>query len=78
MKYSEEPENLPHWSLSNELQLYETIDHGVKKLESENQEDDTIFKKDRPEFIDVSCHSMSPETRQRQVNYTTFFVKYSE
>ncbi|XP_044754579.1 S-phase kinase-associated protein 2 [Coccinella septempunctata] len=69
VKYSNEIENLPHWSLSNELELHEEIDQGVKKLEpeSEIQEDDTIFKKDRPEFIDVSCHSMSPGTRQKQI-----------
>ncbi|KAK9871829.1 hypothetical protein WA026_014285 [Henosepilachna vigintioctopunctata] len=68
-KYSESTENLPHWSLSNELELHDIIDQGVKKLESEteNQEDDTIFKKDRPEYIDVSCHSMSPGTKQKQI-----------
>lgn len=69
-KYSNETENLPNWSLSNELELHEVIDQGVKKLEPETvetHEDDTIFKKDRPEFIDVSCHSMSPQTKQKQI-----------
>ncbi|KAL3268145.1 hypothetical protein HHI36_007273 [Cryptolaemus montrouzieri] len=65
-KYSDETENLPHWSLSNELELHEIIDQGVKKLESESesQEDESAFRK---EFTDVSINSISPESRQKQL-----------
>lgn len=61
------------WSLlNNDLVLHDVFDHGVGRLDCDNEDiftdtDDTIFNKNDPDTIDVSCVSMTPNTREKQV-----------
>lgn len=58
--------------MNNELVLHDVYDHGVGRLDCDNEDiftdsDDTIFDKNDPDTIDVSCVSMTPNTREKQV-----------
>lgn len=61
------------WALNskNDLELDEIFDRGVGRLDCEVDDiftdDDTIFNKNEPGAIDVSCVSMTPNTRDKQV-----------
>ncbi|KAJ8928031.1 hypothetical protein NQ314_019442 [Rhamnusium bicolor] len=59
------------WSLNkSEVVLHEVYDHGVGRLDCDAEEvltdDDTIFNKNEPGAIDVSCCSMTPNSRDKQ------------
>lgn len=60
------------WSLSKgEVVLDEIYDHGIGRLDCDSEvvtDDDTIFNKNEPVGIDVSCASMTPNTRGKQVS----------
>lgn len=60
------------WSLSNgEVVLHEVYDHGIGRLDCDTEvvtDDDTIFNRNEPVGIDVSCASMTPNTRGKQVS----------
>lgn len=64
------------WSLSKgEVVLHEVYDHGIGRLDCDSEvvtDDDTIFKRDEPIGIDVSCASMTPNTRGKQVRLHNF------
>ncbi|CAG9828950.1 unnamed protein product [Diabrotica balteata] len=61
------------WSFhKNEVVLHETFDHGVGRLDCDTEEiytdDDTIFNRNIPGSIDISCASMTPNTREKQLS----------
>lgn len=66
------------WSLNkNDVVLHDIYDNGVGRLDCDAEEvvtdDDTIFNKNDPRAIDVSCVSMTPNSRNKQVRRTIFF-----
>ncbi|CAH1102732.1 unnamed protein product [Psylliodes chrysocephalus] len=77
-RYDEEDDefNKPEgWSLNvhrNKVLLHEVFDHGVGRLDCDDEEiftdDDTIFNSNEPGAIDVSCSSMTPNTRDKQLS----------
>ncbi|XP_056635293.1 S-phase kinase-associated protein 2 [Diorhabda carinulata] len=75
-RYDEDVDDLnknERWSLhKNEVVLHEIFDHGVGRLDCDDEEiftdDDTIFCKTEPGAIDVSCASMTPNTRDKQLS----------
>ncbi|CAG9819243.1 unnamed protein product [Phaedon cochleariae] len=74
-RYDEDVDELDkndRWSLNrSEVVLHEVFDHGVGRLDCDPDDiltdDDTIFNKDEPGAIDVSCVSMTPNTRDKQL-----------
>ncbi|KAF7279944.1 S-phase kinase-associated protein 2-like [Rhynchophorus ferrugineus] len=61
------------WILSNkELVLHEVYDHGIGRLDCDSDdlvtEDDSIFNKSEGIGIDVSCASMTPNTKGKQLS----------
>ncbi|XP_023019866.1 S-phase kinase-associated protein 2 [Leptinotarsa decemlineata] len=74
-RYDEEVDELDkggHWSLNkNDVVLHEVFDRGVGRLDGDPEEeltdDDTIFNKGEPGAIDVSCVSMTPNSRDKQL-----------
>lgn len=61
------------WSLNkSDVVLHEIYDQGIGRLDCDTEEvltdDDTIFCKDEPQAINVSCVSMSPNTKVKQVS----------
>lgn len=73
--YESEESKGPLWTLSNrEVVLHEVYDHGIGRLDCDSEDvvtdEDTIFNKDDLVAVDVSCASMTPDTRGKQVrNY---------
>ncbi|KAJ8920214.1 hypothetical protein NQ315_011875 [Exocentrus adspersus] len=75
-RYDEDVEELNkngRWSLNrNDVDLHDVYDNGVGRLDCDVEEvvtdDDTIFSKDEPRTIDVSCVSMSPNSRSKQID----------
>lgn len=60
------------WSLNKNEVIPELLfDHGVGRLDCDTDDiltdDDTIFCKNDPGAIDVSCASMTPNSRDKQV-----------
>ncbi|XP_019867241.1 S-phase kinase-associated protein 2 isoform X2 [Aethina tumida] len=60
------------WSLNkSDVVLHEIYDQGIGRLDCDTEEvltdDDTIFCKDEPQAINVSCVSMSPNTKVKQL-----------
>lgn len=53
------------------------FDHGVGRLDCDTDDiltdDDTIFCKNDPGAIDVSCASMTPNSRDKQVIAANFY-----
>jgi len=69
-----EPEDSkgPLWTLSNrEVVLHEVYDHGIGRLDCDSEDvvtdEDSIFNKDDLVAVDVSCASMTPDSRGKQV-----------
>ncbi|XP_030758733.1 S-phase kinase-associated protein 2 [Sitophilus oryzae] len=61
------------WTLTNrELILHEIYDHGIGRLDCDSEDvitdDDSIFNKTEGIGIDVSCASMTPNTRDKQLS----------
>ncbi|KAL1495100.1 hypothetical protein ABEB36_010571 [Hypothenemus hampei] len=62
------------YSHSNgDLDLNEVLDFGIGRLDCDSQdvvvsEDDTIFTKTVPIGVDVSCASLTPDSREKQVS----------
>lgn len=65
--------------------LHEVYDHGIGRLDCPTEDlvtdDDTIFNKNGPVGVDVSCVSMTPDTRGKQVciylNFNIFLCNLS-
>ncbi|XP_018567474.1 S-phase kinase-associated protein 2 [Anoplophora glabripennis] len=60
------------WSLNrSDVVLHDIYDNGVGRLDCDVEEvvtdDDTIFNKSEPRAIDVSCASMTPNSRNKQI-----------
>lgn len=76
-RYSEDVDELDkggRWSFNkSEVVLHEVFDQGVGRLDCDTDDfltdDDTIFSKNDPRAIDVSCASMTPNTRDKQVSF---------
>ncbi|CAH0555512.1 unnamed protein product [Brassicogethes aeneus] len=71
-RYDEEAFGGNSWSLNkSDVILHEIFDHGVGRLDCDTEEvlsdDDTIFNKEEPRAIDVSCVSMSPSSKVKQL-----------
>ncbi|KAG5864594.1 hypothetical protein JTB14_013948 [Gonioctena quinquepunctata] len=74
-RYDEDIDELDksdRWSLNkSDVVLHEIFDHGVGRLDGDPEEeltdDDTIFSKEEPGAIDVSCVSMTPNSRDKQL-----------
>lgn len=69
-----EPEDSkgPLWTLSNrEVVLHEVYDHGIGRLDCDSEDvvtdEDSIFNKDDLVAVDVSCASMTPDSRGKQL-----------
>lgn len=74
-RYDEDVDSLDKgtkWSLNRSEVIHETIfDQGVGRLDCDiddiSTDDDTIFCRNDPGAIDVSCVSMTPNSRDKQV-----------
>lgn len=67
------PEKLTKWSLNNEILPHAVFNQEVGRLDCDpddiSTDDDTIFNGNDPRAIDVSCASMTPHTRDKQVKF---------
>ncbi|KAJ8965853.1 hypothetical protein NQ317_017395 [Molorchus minor] len=77
-RYEDDVEKHGRWSLNkNDVVLHEVFDHGVGRLDCDREEvvtdDDTIFNRSEPGSIDVSCASMTPNSRDKQVKFMLEF-----
>ncbi|XP_066157291.1 S-phase kinase-associated protein 2 [Euwallacea fornicatus] len=73
-EFAIEEEKPPLWTLtSGDVVLHEIYDHGIGRLDCDSEDvvddtEDTIFNKNINVGVDVSCASMTPETRGKQLS----------
>ncbi|CAG9764742.1 unnamed protein product [Ceutorhynchus assimilis] len=68
-----ETKGINFWSLTNrEVVLHEVYDHGIGRLDCDSEdlvsENDSIFTHNEEVGVDVSCASMTPDTRGKQLS----------